>query len=84
MVSTVPVRRWGWECLSVRTAAWLIPCVYPQPHAMRLDSLRVVCKSQSGAKTMHPVNIPKGHTPTAKAQASLLLDAPHTALQVKE
>jgi hypothetical protein len=47
MVSTVLARWWGWECLSVRTAAWLNPCDYPQPHAMRLVRHRMVSKPRS-------------------------------------
>lgn len=46
---------WGWERLSVRTAARRIPCVYPHPRPLGLDSQRRVSESRYGAQTMTKV-----------------------------
>lgn len=56
------VKLWGWERLSARTAARLIPCDYPRPHPPRL--VRVASGSQKlnqePEAMMTPTAAPRG------------------------
>ncbi len=53
----------GWECLSARTAAWLVPCDYTHLHQLGLVNRLVIPKSQPGA-TMPQLSLPRPAAPT--------------------